>query len=362
MGSSPKTLERLKHLTATGVLPPAEQHLRHRRNPAVWRQGTSRASRAFLSFYADRFPGAKRPEDVPPEALQKIADNGFLGDLLLLAGFQYKALDIFHATNTILFDLNIHEPGPGLIEQFDLVINLGTTEHVFNQLRAFQTIHTLTKINGVCYHDLPMAGYLNHALYRYDPLFFSTVLPANRYALLLQEVTLGAEHAVPDALKTMGYRNATFTDVGVEVVYRRTSSDPFRVPMETSTSLSIDPAFEKIVQSDLVRMPTNADVHYGTSLSFDSVSFVDFNARLDFPADARRAAADFPALARDPARDRTAIATHWAQAWTAGPDLTGLDGQPSAIIDTVKQQRADRAWKCIRPRPDAHLRNGRNRR
>lgn len=274
MGSSPKTLERLKHLTATGALPPGSS-ICDIGATQLFGDKDQQASRAFLSFYADRFPGAKRPEDVPPGALQKIADDGFLGDLLMLAGFQYKALDIFHATNTILFDLNIHEPGPALIEQFDLVINLGTTEHVFNQLRAFQTIHTLTKINGICYHDLPMAGYLNHALYRYDPLFFSTVLPANRYTLLLQEITLGSEHAVPRVLKDMGYKNANFTDVGVEVIYRRTTPDPFRVPIETSTSLSIDPAFGEVAQSDLVRMPANANVYYGASVSFDSVSFTD---------------------------------------------------------------------------------------
>jgi hypothetical protein len=277
MGSSPKTLERLKHLTATGALPPGSS-ICDIGATQLFGDKDQQASRAFLSFYADRFPGAKRPEDVPPETLQKIAQDGFLGDLLMLAGFEYKALDIFHATNTILFDLNIHEPGPDLIERFDLVINLGTTEHVFNQLRAFQTIHTLTKINGVCYHDLPMAGYLNHALYRYDPLFFSTVLPANQYALLLQEVTLGAEHAVPRVLKAMGYKNANYTDVGVEVICRRTTPDPFRVPIETSTSLSIDPAFGEVAQSNLVRMPANANVYYGASVSFDSVSFADLTS------------------------------------------------------------------------------------
>jgi hypothetical protein len=274
MGSSPKTLDRLKHLTATGALPPGSS-ICDIGATQLFGDKDQQASRAFLSFYADRFPGAKRPEDVSPEVLQQIAQDGFLGDLLLLAGFEYKALDIFHATNTILFDLNIHEPGPGLVKRFDLVMNLGTTEHVFNQLRAFQTIHTLTKINGICYHDLPMAGYLNHALYRYDPLFFTTVLPANRYETLLQEVTLGPQHAVPDALKEMGYRTTNFTDVGIEVIYRRTNLDSFRLPMETSTSLSIDPEFEKIEQSNLVRIPANADVHYGTSLSFDAVSFTD---------------------------------------------------------------------------------------
>ena len=272
MGSTPKTLERLKHLTATGALLPGAS-ICDIGATQLFGDKDQTASRAFLSFYADRFPKAKRPEDVSPEILRKITQDGFLGDLLLLAGFEYKALDIFHATNTILFDLNIHEPGPALVERFDLVMNFGTTEHVFNQLRAFQTIHTLTKVNGVCYHDLPMAGYLNHALYRYDPLFFSTVLPVNRYSVLLQEITLGAEHAVPDELKTMGYKNAKFTDVGIEVIYRRTTSDPFRVPLEASTALSIDPAFDQIAESDLVRTPANANVHYGASLSFESVSF-----------------------------------------------------------------------------------------
>jgi hypothetical protein len=272
MGSTPKTLERLKHLSATGALPPGAS-ICDIGATQLFGDKDQTASRAFLSFYADRFAKAKRPEDVSPEILRKITQDGFLGDLLLLAGFEYKALDIFHATNTILFDLNIHEPGPALVERFDLVMNFGTTEHVFNQLRAFQTIHALTKVNGVCYHDLPMAGYLNHALYRYDPLFFSTVLPANHYAVLLQEITIGAERPVTDELKAMGYKKPTVTDVGIESIYRRTSAEPFRVPMETTTSLSIDPNFDQITQTDLVRIPAGSNVHYGASLSFDSVSF-----------------------------------------------------------------------------------------
>jgi hypothetical protein len=274
MGSSPKTLERLKNLTATGALQPGSS-ICDIGATQLFGDKDQQASRAFLSFYADRFPGAKRPREVSPESLEKIAQDGFLGDLLMLAGFKYKALDIFHATNTILFDLNIHEPGPDLVERFDLVMNFGTTEHVFNQLRAFQTIHALTKIKGVCYHDLPMAGYLNHALYRYDPLFFSMVVPANNYEVLMQEITMGAEQAVTHQLKAMGYKMPTVTNVGIEAIYRRTSPDPFRVPMETSTSLSIDPGFDQIPQDNFVRMPAQSDVHYGASLSFDSVDFTE---------------------------------------------------------------------------------------
>jgi hypothetical protein len=277
MGSTAKTLERLKHLTSIGALPPgssicdigATQFFGHHDQQAI---------RAFLNFYADKFSLAKRPDAVPPEQLDAIANDGFLGDLLLLAGFQYKALDIFHATNTILFDLNIHAPGPDLIERFDLVMNFGTTEHVFNQLRAFQTIHTLTRVNGICYHDLPMGGYLNHALFRYDPLFFSTVLPANEYKKLFEEVTLGEKTRVPVEMRKLGYSDPTYTNVGIEIVYRRTRPDPFRVPLDSTTALSIDPNFGNIQASGSVELPANSSVYYGANLSLDYISFLDLTS------------------------------------------------------------------------------------
>jgi len=268
VGSSPKTLERLKHLTATGVLDPGAS-ICDIGATQLFGDDDQQASRAFLAFYADKSASARHPDDVPPETLRAIASQGFLGDLLILAGFRYTALDIFHATNTILFDLNIHEPGPRLVEQFDLVMNLGTTEHVFNQLRAFQTIHSLMKVGGICYHDLPMAGYIDHALYRYDPLFFSTVLPANDYETLFRAISSGSKEQVPEHLRQLGYAEETYTNVGLEIIYKRTGSAPFRVPLEATTAISVDPGSEKIVDSDLVRLPANSSLHY----AYQSVSF-----------------------------------------------------------------------------------------
>ena len=61
-----------------------------------------------------------------------------------------------------------------------------------------------------------------------------------------------------------------FVDVGIEVVVRRTSDDPFRIPMETTTSLTIDPEFERVVESDDVAIPKASSVAYGFSI--DAVS------------------------------------------------------------------------------------------
>lgn len=270
MGSTSKTLMRLMTLTATGDLAPES---------AICDIGatqlfgdTFETAAAFLDYYAERSPKARNSSSVPEPELRAIAEGGFLGDLLTLAGFRYTALDIFHATNTVLFDLNVHEPGPGLKGKFDLVLNLGTTEHVINQLRAFQTIHDLVRVGGLIYHDLPLAGYLNHALFRYDPLFFQTILPANDYQTLLQEVTIGSPMKVPSDLQAMGFRMEQVTDIGIEVIVRRTNPSDFRVPLEASTSLSIDPNFSQVGEDDLVMVPAGVSVNYGVASDLHHMS------------------------------------------------------------------------------------------
>ncbi len=272
MGSTAKTLQRVMTLTATGALAP-ESAVCDLGATQLFGEAAEEGARSFLAFYAERTSKAKRPQDLPDGQLRKIAHGGFLGDLLILAGFRYTALDIFHATNTILFDLNVHAPGPRLAAQFDLVTNFGTTEHVINQLRAFQTIHDLTRPGGLIYHDLPLAGFFDHALFRYDPLFFRTVIGANDYEVLVKEITMGARRPVPTDVVAMGYGDNWMVDVGIEVVVRRTSPEPFKVPLETSTSLSVDPAFNQVGASDAVVLPKGTTVFYGGTLSLDQVGF-----------------------------------------------------------------------------------------
>ncbi len=263
IGATAKTLQRLMSLTLSGDLPPGARicdiGATQLFGPAI-----DEGVRSFLSFYAARSPIGKPPADTSNATIDAGATGGFLGDLLLRAGFEYQALDIFHGTNTILFDLNVHAPGPKLAGSLDLVMNFGTTEHVFNQLRAFQTIHELTRVGGIAYHDLPLAGYFDHALFRYDPLFFRTLIQANRYEPLLQEVSTGAERPVPEELRRQGYLPQSYTDIGIEIVLRRTSAAPFQIPLETSTSLKVDSAFAQACDGEFVCLPNGTSIHYGS--------------------------------------------------------------------------------------------------
>jgi hypothetical protein len=270
MGSTIKTMMRIMTLTNTGDLRP-ESAICDLGATQIFGNGAEEGVRSFLDFYSKRTPKAKAPGTVPDETVQKIAKGGFLGELLELAGFEYLALDIFTAPRTILFDLNAHAPGPKLLRHFDMVMNLGTTEHVFNQFRAFQTIHDLTKPGGVIYHDLPMAGYFDHAFFRYDPLFFRTVLPANNYEVLVQEISMGGMRSVAHDVQKMGYTSPTVQDMGIEVVMRRNGNDAFKVPLESSTSLGVDSAFGSVTANEYIDIPAGTVVTYGGSFELNSV-------------------------------------------------------------------------------------------
>ena len=78
----------------------------------------------------------------------------------------------------------------GYDETFDLVTNLGTGEHVFDQRRVFENVHNLTKPGGVMLYMLPFVNWLNHGFYNFHPVLFADLAAANGYGIL--EIALTA--------------------------------------------------------------------------------------------------------------------------------------------------------------------------
>lgn len=75
----------------------------------------------------------------------------------------------------IICDLNSCDLPDEYIGKFDLVIDGGTLEHVFNQNNAINIINRLVREGGYVYHMLPCAGWVNHGFYSYSPTFFEDV-------------------------------------------------------------------------------------------------------------------------------------------------------------------------------------------
>jgi SAM-dependent methyltransferase len=180
--------------------------------------------------------------------------GAWLGDLLSRGGMDYIAYDLFDGPRTTIFDLNRDEVPPADRASYDLVINCGTTEHVFNQYNCFKVIHDATRVGGVMYHALPMTGYINHGYFVYTPVMFCDLAQVNEYEIIKidvfgpQRVQQVSEALMPPPLQDARFRFNGVTSVAdrwrdapvpsglVTIAMRRTSPAPFRVAIETRTT------------------------------------------------------------------------------------------------------------------------------
>lgn len=114
--------------------------------------------------------------------------------------YEYASIDINGAYDSYEFDLNLDIFNYyNFSNQYDLVINNGTGEHVFNQHNLYLNFHNLTKKNGIMLNIVPFIDWINHGFYNYNPIFFADLASSNNYEIV--KVTLanrdGAELIIP---------------------------------------------------------------------------------------------------------------------------------------------------------------------
>jgi hypothetical protein len=110
-------------------------------------------------------------------------------------GLEYLSYDVTEAPYSKVFDLNFHTVPHEDRHSASIVTNIGTTEHIANQLNAFRTAHDLLKVGGVAIHSVPFTGMLNHGLVNYHPKFFVSLIINNRYRLRAAQLSGPARHA-----------------------------------------------------------------------------------------------------------------------------------------------------------------------
>jgi SAM-dependent methyltransferase len=97
-------------------------------------------------------------------------------------GYQdYLALDVNAKMRAAIVDLNYDLRNQGVKQQFDLVTNNGTGEHVFNQAMVFENMHNLCKVGGVMLNSLPFQPWIDHGFYNFNPCLFRDLVHANDY-------------------------------------------------------------------------------------------------------------------------------------------------------------------------------------
>ncbi len=65
--------------------------------------------------------------------------------------------------------------------KFDVLINHGTAEHVFNIAQVFRSMHDRCEVDGVMIHDAPFTPWIDHGMYCLQPTLFYDLARANCY-------------------------------------------------------------------------------------------------------------------------------------------------------------------------------------
>lgn len=167
---------------------------------------------------------------------------------------EYYSIDINGAYNSFKFDLNKNiNDNYNFKETYDLTINNGTGEHVFNQYSLFLNLHNITCQDGLMLNILPFIDWVNHGFYNFNPIFFADLAASNSYKIL--KIALANRNGAEIVLKE-GDQNIFFEQIkphktatkfknlldfskeklGINillvVITQKKSNDQFKIPLQ----------------------------------------------------------------------------------------------------------------------------------
>lgn len=251
MGINGKDLQLLVRLAEEGYIRPGGK---------VVEIGAQQLSNSFLRSaslvrQAEDIFSAPRPFALPdpgaamlgPGSVELLDSKApFARDFWTSLGFDYAAIDVDGSPDSIPLDLNFDTAPTEFQGKYDLVTNLGTTEHICNQLNAFKVIHDLAAPGAIMIHHLPAGGALNHGLVNYNPKFFWYLARSNDYKWLYMDYYGGDErYTIPaNILENVGpyepsgakiMRERTTADYAIQVALQKVLDIPFVPPLDVET-------------------------------------------------------------------------------------------------------------------------------
>ena len=219
-------------------------------------QADAASIRNFVSGFSD---GEKQPQlDITAHRLAVGAaydpvrgglNESFAGELIEKCGMRYLSMDIAKGYKTEVFDLNRENLPARHRSAYDVVLNVGTTEHVLNQYNSFKVIHEAARTGGFMVHQLPVSGYTDHGYYIYASRLFFELASYNRYEIV--DIWYDGPAAEDDLYQSARTYASSFPAMAqfsasgsikipnymITVIYRKIHEVSFAGALETSTSV-----------------------------------------------------------------------------------------------------------------------------
>ncbi len=205
----------------------------------------------FLETYGDKQDREKVATDMAHRSIIRPGEPTlYLSEVLEHTPIDYVSFDVCPGHKTEILDLNWEELPRRYKRKFDLVLNCGTSEHIFNQVNVFRAMHDATAVSGYVFHHVPTTGRIDHGYFCYHPRFFRELGEANSYELVDIWYKRGFKKDQETGIAVP--RSSSMADVGIEirgekavpldipnhgigVLFRIKEERPFRLPLEIST-------------------------------------------------------------------------------------------------------------------------------
>jgi hypothetical protein len=145
------------------------------------------ASLAQLKDWARAQGASLKPVEAGASNRPELRAKGYTDDATIFKAFGFDTVHSCDVSNyqgaSHIFDLN--QPLPDdLRGKYDLVVDGGTIEHIFDQAALFRNIHALLKPGGCVIHMTPSTNHMDHGLYMYSPTLLHDYYTANKYKIL----------------------------------------------------------------------------------------------------------------------------------------------------------------------------------
>lgn len=149
------------------------------------------------------------------------------------------SIDMNGTEVAIRHDLN--SPLPGHVA-YDVVMNHGTAEHVFNIAQVFATIHDCCKVGGLMIHESPFTGWLDHGFYCLQPTLFYDLAAANGYeieVLAVEEIKSQTVMIVPSREQMTRMLPGIANNALIFAAMRKRNASGFVLPVQGYYSKTI---------------------------------------------------------------------------------------------------------------------------
>lgn len=164
----------------------------------------------------------------------------------LFAPRRVISIDMNGTEKALRYDLNKPLPPLGA---FDLIINHGTAEHVFNIAQVFTSIHSACAIGGLMIHEAPFTGWIDHGFYCLQPTLFYDLAAVNGYEIVsvdIEEIKSGLILPVESRDRVAQLAAQRLPDNAMLfVVLRKLAAGPFQVPAQGYYAKSLSEAGRK---------------------------------------------------------------------------------------------------------------------